>query len=178
MKENCCAEPEKKSKTFKISPTALIIGALTILTLVGGFVLATNSGPAKLGGGDGQAYTDHTSFEWGEININGGNATHEFAIENRGTGELELANILTSCACTSAQITIEGVVSPYFGMHSTSSWVGKVAPGKTATVSVIFDPLFHGPTATGPIERLISIKTNDPKNENMEFKLTGNVIKK
>jgi hypothetical protein len=163
MKENCCAEPEKKSKTFKISPTALIIGALTILTLVGGFVLATNSGPAKLGGGDGQAYTDHISFEWGEININGGNATHEFVIENRGIGELELANILTSCACTSAQITIEGITSPYFG---------------TATVSVIFDPLFHGPTATGPIERLISIKTNDPKNENVEFKLTGNVIKK
>src|SRR3989304_6729938 len=161
MKENCCAEPEKKSKTFKISPTALIIGALTILTLVGGFVLATNSGPAKLGGGDGQAYTDHTSFEWGEININGGNATHEFAIENRGTGELELANILTSCACTSAQITIEGVVSPYFGMHSTSSWVGKVAPGKTATLSIIFDPLFHGPEAVGPIERLISVGTNN-----------------
>ena len=179
MKKDCCEEPTKeKFRTFKIPLAGLLIGAFTILTLIGGFFLATGSGPAKLGGGDGQAYTDHTSFEWGEININGGNATHEFTIENRGTGELDLANILTSCACTSAQITIDGVVSPYFGMHSTSSWVGKVAPGKTATVSVIFDPLFHGPTATGPIERLISVKTNDPKNENMEFNLTGNVIKK
>src|SRR3989304_3894057 len=120
MKKDCCEEPTKeKSLTFRIPLAGLLISAFTILTLIGGFFLATGSGPAKLGGGgDGQAYTDHTSFEWGEININGGNDTPEFAIENRGTGELELANILTSCACTSAQITIEGVVSPYFGMHS------------------------------------------------------------
>src|SRR3989344_1959707 len=173
MMKSCCDEPVKTEKVRKISPIALIIGALTLLTLVGGFILAASSGPAKLSETGAQAYTDHTSFEWGEIDINGGNATHVFEIENRGTGELDLANILTSCACTSAQITIEGVVSPYFGMHSTSSWVGKVAPGKTATVSVIFDPLFHGPTATGPIERLISVKTNDPKTENMEINITG-----
>jgi len=177
MKESCCDEPMKTEKVRKISPIALVIGALTLLTLVGGFILAASSGPAKLSDTGAQAYTDHASFEWGEIKIDGGNATHEFVIENKGTGELELANILTSCACTSAQVTIEGIASPYFGMHSTSSWIGKLAPGKTATLSIIFDPLFHGPEAVGPVERLISVKTNDPQNENLEFKLTGNVIK-
>jgi hypothetical protein len=177
MNKSCCDEPMKTEKASKISPVALIIGALTLLTLVGGFILAVGSGPVKLSETGAQAYTDHTSFEWGKININSGNATHVFEIENRGTGELDLANILTSCACTSAQITIEGVASPYFGMHSTSSWVGKLAPGKTATLSIIFDPLFHGPDAVGPIERLISMDTNDPENENLEFKLTGDVIK-
>lgn len=177
--ESCCDEPVKTKKVGKISPVAIIIGALTILTLVGGFILVANSGPTKLSSATGaQAYADHTSFEWGEININGGNATHEFTIENRGTGEMELANILTSCACTSAQITIDGTHSPYFGMHSTSSWVGKIAPGQTAVLSVIFDPLFHGPEAVGPIERLIVVETNDPQNARMEFKLTGNVVKK
>src|SRR3989337_2806489 len=107
MKKSCCDEPMKTEKVRKISPIALIIGALTLFTLVGGFFWPANSGPAKLSETGAQAYTDHASFEWGEIDINGGNATHEFAIENRGTGELELANILTSCACTSAQITIE-----------------------------------------------------------------------
>uniref|UniRef100_A0A831YSY1 DUF1573 domain-containing protein n=1 Tax=candidate division WWE3 bacterium TaxID=2053526 RepID=A0A831YSY1_UNCKA len=177
MRESCCDEPGKTKKDRKISPLALIIGALTILTLVGGFILAANSGPAKLSETGAQAYTDHTSFEWGEIKIDGGNATHEFTIENKGTGELELANLVTSCACTSAQVTINETASPYFGMHSNSSWVGKVAPGETATLSVIFDPLFHGPEAVGPMERFIAVETNDPQNARMEFKLSGNVIK-
>lgn len=177
MMDKCCAEPKEKSKTLKISPIAIFIGAFTLITLVGGFILAVNSGPAKLSETGAQVYTDHTSFEWGEIDINGGNATHDFVIENRGTGELELANILTSCACTNAQVTINGKTSPYFGMHSTSSWVGKLEPGQAATISVIFDPLFHGPEAVGPIERLISVETNDPQNAGMEFKLTGDVVK-
>ena len=178
MTENCCEEPKKNPKVSKISPAALIMGALTLLVLVGGFILAANSGPAKLADTGAKLYTDHTSFEWGEININGGNATHEFVIENRGTGNLELANIITSCACTSAQVKINGTTSPYFGMHSASSWIGKVEPGQAATLTVIFDPLYHGPTGVGPIERLISVKTNDPQNAEMEFNLTGDVIKK
>jgi len=177
MKESCCDEPMKTEKVRKISPIALVIGALTLLTLVGGFILAASSGPAKLSDTGAQAYTDHTSFEWGEINIKGGNATHEFTIENKGAGALELANILTSCACTSAQVTINGTPSPYFGMHSTSSWIGQIDPGQTATISVIFDPLFHGPEAVGPVQRLISVETNDPQNAKMEFELTGNVVK-
>lgn len=175
--DKCCVEPKEKSKTLKASPITSIISAFTLLVLAGGFILVATSGPAELSETGAQLYTDHTSFEWGEIDINGGNATHEFAIENRGTGVLELANILTSCACTSAQVTINGKTSPYFGMHSTSSWVGKLEPGQAATLSVIFDPLFHGPTGVGPFERLISVKTNDPQSAGMEFKLTGDVVK-
>ena len=90
---------------------------------------------------------------------------------------MQLTGIKTSCVCTKAQVVIDGKTSPYFSMHSTSSWVGEVAPGKEAQLTVIFDPAFHGPTGVGPIERLIDIQTNDIQNPNLEFSLKGVVVK-
>ncbi|MDP3733539.1 MAG: hypothetical protein Q8Q91_03255, partial [Candidatus Daviesbacteria bacterium] len=90
---------------------------------------------------------------------------------------LKLYNVKTSCACTKANLTIDGKVSPKFDMHTKSSWTGEVAPGKDAILNVIFDQTFHGPTALGPMERLISMQTNDLSSPTLEFKLTGNVVK-
>lgn len=160
----------------------LIIGfiALTLLILGGGiFVLSSTSAtPAKITASqNAKVEVPEKTFDWGNIPYSGGNATKTFAIKNSGTDVLQLSGIKTSCTCTKAQVSIDGKTSPYFSMHSTSSWIGEVAPGKEAQLTVIFDPAFHGPTGVGPVERLISVETNDIQNPKLEFSLKGVVVK-
>lgn len=160
----------------------IIIGlvVLTVLILGGGiFVLSsTTSAPVTVTSSqNAKATVDQKTFDWGNIPYSGGNATKTFTIKNTGTDVLKLTGLKTSCTCTKAQISIDGKVSPYFSMHSTSSWVGEVPPGKEASLTVIFDPAFHGPTGVGSVERLVSVETNDSQNSKIEFSLKGVVIK-
>ncbi len=159
----------------------LIIGlvALTLLILGGGiYVLTISSTSVNITASqNAKVSINQKTFDWGNIPYSGGNATKTFTIKNTGTDVLKLTGIKTSCVCTKAQVAIDGKGSPYFSMHSTSSWVGEVAPGKEAQLMVIFDPTFHGPTGVGPIERLVSLETNDSQNPNIEFSLKGVVVK-
>lgn len=153
---------------------------LTIAILGGGSYLlsASSSTPQKVTTSqNAKASVDQKTFDWGIIPYGGGNVSKTFTIKNIGTDVLQLTNIKTSCACTYAQLIIDGKTSPKFGMHSTSSWVGEIAGGKEANLTVVFDPAFHGPTGVGPMERLTSVQTNDINNSNLEFSLKGNVVK-
>jgi archaellum component FlaG (FlaF/FlaG flagellin family) len=160
----------------------IIIGfvILTLLILGGGVYIlsATTANTAQVNPvQNAKVEVDAKTYDWGNIPYSGPDATKTFIIKNTGTDALKLTNIKTSCACTSAQVTIDGVVSPSFGMHTTSSWVGEVAPGKEANLTVIFDQDFHGPTGVGPVERLVSMETNDINNPRLEFSLKGVVVK-
>lgn len=160
----------------------LIIGliVLTVLILGGGiFALSSTSAtPAQITASqNAKVSVDQRTFDWGNIPYSGGNATKTFTLKNSGTDVLKLSGVKTSCTCTKAQISIDGKTSPYFSMHSSSSWVGEVAPGKEARLLVIFDPAFHGPSGVGSIERLISLNTNDVQNPTLEFSLKGVVVK-
>lgn len=159
----------------------LIIGfiVLTLLILGGGiFVLSSTSVSPKITASqNAKAQVDQKTFDWGNIPYSGGNATKTFTIRNTGTDVLKLTGVKTSCTCTKAQVTINGNNSPYFSMHSTSAWVGEIGPGKEAQLTVIFDPAFHGPSGVGPVERLISVETNDSNNPSLEFSLKGVVVK-
>ncbi len=139
--------------------------------------MISKTGSPTLGLSDNaQADVESGDYDWGDIGIGDGVVEHEFVIENKGTSPLKLTNVRTSCSCTTAQITIKGTSSPYFGMHTTSSWIGEVNPDEGATLSVVFDPAYHGPDALGPIERLVAVETNDSTQPVLEFKLTGNVV--
>ena len=158
----------------------IIFITITILILGGGIFLlsSTTSAPAKVTTSqNAKAEVSQKIFDWGNIPYSGGNATKTFTIKNAGSDVLKLNGIKTSCTCTKAQVTINGKTSPYFSMHSSSAWVGEVAPGKEAQLTVIFDPTFHGPTGVGPVERLISLETNDLQNPKIEFSLKGVVVK-
>lgn len=170
------------SKKVNNMDKKVVIGliALTLLILGGGvYVLSvTSAPPAKIiSSQNAKAEVNEKTFDWGNIPINGGNATKTFTIKNISSDVLKLTGVKTSCTCTKAQVTIDQQISPYFSMHSTSSWVGEVPPGKEAQLTVIFDPAFHGPTGVGPIERLVSVETNDVQNSNLEFSLKGVVVK-
>ncbi len=159
----------------------IIIGliVLTMLILGGGvyFLSSTATSTQVTPSQNVKVEIPERTFDWGNIPYSGGNATKTFTIKNTGTGVLQLSGVKTSCTCTKAQVTIDGKGSPYFSMHPTSGWVGQVAPGKEAQLLVIFDPAFHGPTGVGPVERLISLETNDIQNPKIEFSLKGVVVK-
>ena len=157
----------------------IIFSIATLLMLGGGiYFLSAGSAPVKINASqNAKVAFDEKTFDWGNIPINGGNATKTFTITNTGTDMLQLTGVKTSCTCTKAQISIDGKKSPYFSMHATSSWVGEVPQGSKAELTVIFDPAFHGPQGIGAFERLISLKTNDLENPEIEFSLKGVVIK-
>ncbi len=163
-----------------MSPNKIIIAiiTLTLLIIIGGVSFLSKTGSTQLQTSKEVHFQIlETSHDWGEIPINNGNVNKTFRIENNGPEVLELANISTSCMCTTAQVTINDQVSPFFGMHSKSSWLGQVPAGQSAQVFIEFDPAFHGPNGTGQVTRQVSIQTNDPNNPLITFNLTGNVIK-
>lgn len=150
------------------------------MALIGGgiWLIMNTENASKINASqNASAIVDQTSHDWGKIAYKGGVATKEFTITNAGTDVLKLSKIKTSCVCTKAYITINGVKSPNFDMHTTSSWVGEVPAGGKALLTVVFDPAFHGPSGVGAVNRIISITTNDAKNPVIEFSLTGEVLK-
>jgi len=157
----------------------LIFLGATILIGGGGIYLMSRSpNAAQLEKTEkAQFFTDHTNFDWGNIDYGGGDAKHTFEIKNSGETALKLANIKTSCMCTTAKIITRSGTSPAFKMHEVSDWQGVLEPGETGKLEVDFDPTFHGPTGTGPVERIISVETSDPNKPNMEFNLKGVVVK-
>jgi archaellum component FlaG (FlaF/FlaG flagellin family) len=151
--------------------TMLILGSGVIL--VGGTSTASSVSTST----NAKATASTKEFDWGNIPYAGGLATKSFVIKNTGSDILKLTNIKTSCHCTKANVTIDGKDSPYFGMSGFSSWIGEIQPGKEATLNVVFDPAFHGPQGIGPVQRYISIETNDASQKKIVFTLTGNVTK-
>lgn len=81
---------------------------------------------------------------------------HVFAVQNTGTGDLELGNLVTSCGCTTA---------------SLSSSV--IPPGQRADLTVTFDPDFHA--TQGEVTRLVWFATNDPSQPWAELRFTADV---
>ena len=161
-------------------PSKFLIGSIiaTIVILFGGVFLVSKIGntPQLEVAQEASLSIEETSHTWGDIGINDGNVQKTFIIKNSGPGTLELANIATSCMCTTAQVIIDGKPSPHFGMHSKSGWVGEVSPNGEAELIVEFDPAFHGPSGVGQITRQINLETNDANQPKLTFNLTANVI--
>jgi len=159
---------------------AVIIGVLLTTILIGTGVVIMSRSPnaASLEKTDKtKFFTDHNNYDWGKINYEGGVVNHVFEIKNSGESNLKLANIKTSCMCTTAKITTPAGASPVFKMHQVSDWQGELKSGEMAKLEVEFDPVFHGPTGVGPIERIISFETSDPLQPYVEFNLKGVVVK-
>lgn len=158
-----------------------IIGVVvfTIIILGGGVVLAAkmSTGTKVETSSSAQAKVGETTFDWGKIPINGGNIEKDFTIENTGSTSLKLFNVKTSCDCTTARLSQGTTTSPIFGMHTNSNFVLEVPTGEKAILKVVFDPVYHGPDAVGPVTRQITVQTNDPTRGTLTFLLTALVTK-
>lgn len=154
--------------------------AVTVIILFGAIFLAVKTGGTVSVPIDTQVSlaTSDTKFDWGEIDINGGMAIKDFEIKNNGTSVLKLYNVKTSCTCTTAQLKSDSITSPKFSMHDKGPYVFDIKPGESANLIVEFDPLFHGPSGTGPVSRTITMSSNDPNSPTLSYLLTANVVKK
>lgn len=121
------------------------------------------------------------NFNFGEILIDGGLMRRNFTVRNTGDELVKIQNISTSCACTIANIYNEaGEKQGPFGMvgpaHKPNPKIAmEILPGEEIVVEAVYDPLAHGPDATGRIMREIFLSTNT--NANLSLKFMGDVVK-
>lgn len=137
-------------------------GVIVAAFVVGGAFSGTDRASDAVDAGR-VASAEALDFDWGNINIQGGKARHTFTLQNGGSEDLILKGAFTSCGCTTATIALaDGHVSPAFGMNVPNNWTRAVKPGEGFTVTVEFDPLFHGPNDVGPIMRAVYLVTSAP----------------
>jgi len=164
----------KTTKIIIISTTILIIGGIAI------GVVANKESSDDQKGGVPELTIKEKRFSFGTISMADGLAKHTFKLENTGGSDLKIRSIKTSCMCTEAVLEIDGKKSPKFGMHTSSvGWSENIKPGQTADLEVIFDPNAHGPNATGPITRTVTLLSNS-KGKNSartDITFTANVTK-
>lgn len=151
---------------------------LSVFILVGAaFSLGKGSSPSA---GVASSYTQNgntqiklgeTSYYLGKMKVSD-EKSHDFVIKNIGKNILSLSDIKSSCMCTAGKVIYKGQESEEFGMHGGGSFSG-IIPGEEATVRVTYRP-FQMPVY-GPVEREVSMTTNDPANSQLIFKITANV---
>ncbi|MCB9815818.1 DUF1573 domain-containing protein [Candidatus Nomurabacteria bacterium] len=100
---------------------------------------------------------NQTSHDFGVIPQYGGKVETTFTVTNTGKETLQIGDLTTSCSCTSAMIA------------ETS-----IEPGKSTTLTVVFDPNFHE-EPLDVFKRTVFIPTNDPRNPEAEVSITVDI---
>lgn len=151
-------------------PFALILAAL----IIGGVFMFTapKEASVELVKSTSVVTFDVPSHNFGTIDIFGGKVSNLFAITNSGPNPVTITEGTTSCGCTEAEI---GGIS--FGMHEKMSQGYTLEAGETAGLTVTFDPLAHGPDATGKITREVFIKTDSEASPELSLKVIATVTK-
>lgn len=160
-----------------------IVGGLTIVALLFIGIFSFNESKQAQSVGSVSTYStndkDKPKIETSSVFSDLGNMkvkdekSAEFTIENKGTKSLSLFKVSSSCDCTFGQITIDGVKSPEFNMHSKNPWTGTIESGKKATLSVIYRPFIM--PVKGVVTRDVFMQTNDPKKSQLTFTVKANV---
>lgn len=139
---------------MKLNKNTKIIGliALPVLLVLVIFVLFFSISTPKIS-------VEPTSFNFGFVEKEKGNANHEFEVKNIGNADLEILTTSTSCGCTTAKL-------------------GKniLKPGESTNLTVSFNPNFHK-EPEGSFERVVYIKSNDPENKEIEVTIFVEGIK-
>lgn len=157
----------------------LIVGyILSVIILIGIIVFIGSKGTTTTAGKDDPSRPVATiigeaDFDFGAMK-NSDIRTNIFEVKNTGKSDLELTNVSTSCDCTYVFVTASGVKSPRFTMHGTNAWKGKVSPGQTAQIDVIYEPAIM--PVQGTVERVVSVVTNDPNNPELKFSISADVV--
>ena len=122
---------------------------------------------------------DYNNVDLKEIPIRGGKVNAYFTFRNAGDKPVVLTEGLTSCVCTEAVVKgNNNITSPRIKMpgHGPIAQINQVLePNEEAQLIATFDPLAHGPDATGSIMREVIIKTNSIKTPEVKFTFQGDV---
>jgi uncharacterized cupredoxin-like copper-binding protein len=101
-----------------------------------------------------KASSQQLEFDFGTVE-QGQIATHNFTLVNNGDDILKITDVHASCGCTAAKPD-----------------KNELAPGESINIKVEF----NSTGKMGKQEKWIYVKTNDPNNKELKFKLTGNVL--
>ena len=159
-----------------MSPKIIIGYILGVIILMGIIIVVNSKGTITTTKIDDPnrpvATANTTSFDFGKM-TNQDIRSKTFEITNTGKSDLLLTQVATSCDCTYVYVTTGGTKSPKFTMHAKLSWRGKIAPNESAQVEVIYEPAIM--PVQGKVERIVTVTTNDPKHETLEFKVQAEV---
>lgn len=166
-----------------------LIAAFAALGVVGLILFVRADAPqreASVGGGAlGQqpaVVVESAMIDLGAVPMSQGIAERTFMVRNTGAAPLRIANLITSCMCTSAQLEVEGKKSPKFGMpghggNSSRGWSMEIPSNGEGSLRVFYDPNAHGPSGTGPFRRDITFTTNDPDHQEITVSIKGTVVR-
>lgn len=116
------------------------------------------------------------SFDFGRIPRSGKTVKKIFKLYNKGSDNLIVTNIKTSCGCVNASLLVEENKSPLFGTNGASAgWKAIIGPGGLAEVEVVID-LQHPSITPGRLIREVFIYTNDPLYPETTLVLEGEVV--
>lgn len=173
-------EKEQKILLSIIGFTVLIFGIIFVAvkpnfqqSSLGSHRAAVNS-ENQLGG---LLSAPETAFDFGKISMKDGKVTHRFTVKNKGTGEVTINKLYTSCMCTNAVLYRSGKKFGPFGMpgHGMIPSINqRLRPGEEVQVEVIFDPAAHGPAGVGRVERVVYLD-NDASPRPFELRIAAEV---
>lgn len=163
-------------KSGRSTPWTTIAVVLGIVLVVGGgalYAFYTSRGGEQ---GTPQLEVTPATRDLGTIDYRDGVVTLSFTVENRGTGDLVIREMETSCGCTKASLIVDGREGPWFGMRGhgewPTGWSARLKPGERAELRVTYDPLAHGPYV-GSFDRLVFIYSNDPREPTKRVRFYG-----
>ena len=121
-------------------------------------------------------------YDFGTIAIGGGLAETEYTLINEGEDIITIGKVYTSCMCTTALLTdSEGLEKGIFGMPGHGGILSRadseILPGESVVLKAIYDPMAHGPSGTGLIQRSIFIETDSNETPEIELRLKAMVTK-
>jgi len=161
--------------------TSIVIGVFFVAAM---FLLAFMQGheTQTAAVGTGQMLTlSESRWDFGEIPMDEGMVTKEVTLTNTGSAPVTITKMETSCMCTTAQIVHEdGQKSALRGMvghGGTAALREVIQPNKSVVIRTNFDPNAHGPDATGPITRDVTLQTNAQDQAQIKLAFSGNVVK-
>src|SRR5512140_2601216 len=93
-----------------------------------------------------------TEFDAGNVN-KGDLIKHDFAVENKGKGTLEITHVQPACGCT------------------VTEFDKQIAPGKSGKITATVNTS----NFSGPIQKTISVTTNDAKLANFQLTIKATV---
>ncbi len=145
--------------------------------------LGKSSWGKNTSGGGKISVTTTMPSNLGTIPIGGGKVSTKFSFQNTGNSTLAILNGQTSCMCTVANIqkkweSLSPTITMPMGQGSTSTLLNiTLAPGETADLIAIFDPMAHWPNAIGPIKRDVILMTDSKETPEIRFSFLGNVVR-
>lgn len=139
-----------KSKFWIVSSIILLVLALAV---IGYFKAVSGTLKEK----NPKIEISPASFDFGQIDF-GVIAKKTFEIKNSGTDVLKINRVSTSCSCTTAKVSDENL-----------------EPGQTAELLVSYDTaaMGTGSHGKGNQQRIIYVRSNDPKNPQVEATITA-----